>query len=181
MIKLENQKITPIHFIPKFCSQCGHPLEKKFIEAESCERLFCFNCKTISYLNPKIVAGVIAKKDEKIFLLRRGIEPQKGAWTYPAGFVELGESVVEGAARETKEEIGLDVRVGQAIGVYSYSDAGVVVVVYRAEVIGGELHTCLETSEVKQFSISEIPWDQLAFRSTHDALNDWLKLEKEIE
>lgn len=178
MIKLENQKITPIHFIPKFCSQCGQALETKFIEAESSERLFCLNCKTISYLNPKVVAGAIVEKDERIFLLCRGIEPQKGAWTYPAGFVELGESVAEGAARETKEEIGLDVKVGSVVGVYSYSDAGVVVVVYKAEVIGGKLHTCLETSDVKEFSSSEIPWEQLAFRSTHDALKDWLELKK---
>ncbi len=121
---------------------------------------------------------MVAEKEGKIILLRRGIEPQKGLWTYPAGFVELGESVVEGAARETKEEVGLDIKVGPVFGVYSYSDAGVVVVVYLADVVGGAVRPCAEASEIKEFKLEEIPWDDLAFRSTRDALSDWLKLKR---
>ena len=164
------------HTIPKFCSQCGYALEKKFISEESRERLACANCGVIVYLNPKIVGGVIPDQDGRIFLLKRGIEPAKGAWTFPAGFIELGESVAEGAIRETKEEIGLDILIENILGVYSYSDAAVAIVVYRAKVEGGLVQTCLESSEIKLFSPSEIPWDRLAFKSTRDALKDWVNL-----
>lgn len=171
-----SQKITPIHFIPKFCSQCGAPLGECYVPEERRERLLCSKCGTVSYLNPFIVAGVIPEQDKKIVLLKRGIEPAYGAWTFPAGFVELGESVKEGAIRETKEETGLDVSVGELLGIYSYKNVGVVTIVYMGKVMGGSIQTCPESAEVKMFQKDEIPWDQLAFNSTKDALRDWEKM-----
>ncbi len=167
------QKITSIHFIPKFCSQCGAPLKETFVSEEGRERLRCSKCGIIAYLNPFIVAGLIPQQSGKIFLLKRGIEPAKGTWTFPAGFVELGETVQEGAVRETKEETGLEVRCGELLGIYSFKNFPVVTIVYLGEVVGGSIQTCLESSEVKAVSPHEIPWDQLAFMSTKDALRDW--------
>ena len=100
----------------------------------------------------------------------------KHLWTFPAGFVELGESVVQGAQRETLEEIGVKISVGEALGVYSYPDHGVVTVVYRAKVIGGKIKTSSEAEEIRKFSRKELPWAELAFKSTRDALEDWARL-----
>ena len=140
------QKITPIHFVPRYCTQCSGALEKKFIPGEQQHRLCCKNCGFIAYLNPQVVAGAIPSNGGDIFLLRRGIEPARHSWTFPAGFVELGESVAEGAVRETAEEIGLEVRIGNLLGVYSYPDAGVVTVVYMADVVGGSPKTSNEAA-----------------------------------
>ena len=167
------EKITPIHYVPKFCSQCGFKLKDKFIPEEKRERLFCARCGFIAYLNPLIVAGAIPETDGKILLLKRGIEPAKSQWTFPAGFVELWESVPNAARRETKEEIGIDIEPGSVMGVYSYSDAGVAVVVYFARVIRGKIQTSHEAEEIYAFRREEIPWKELAFRSTKDALKDW--------
>lgn len=171
--------ITPIHFVPRFCSQCGHLLREEFVADEHCSRLVCSSCSLISYLNPQVVAGAIPLgPDGRILLLRRGIEPCRGAWTFPAGFVELGETVEDAARRETHEETGVDIRVGPVLGVYSYEGVGVVMVIYHAERTGGEPRTSKEALEVREFEPSDIPWDHLAFRSTGDALRDWIKLRR---
>jgi ADP-ribose pyrophosphatase YjhB (NUDIX family) len=169
--------ITPIHFVPRFCSQCGAPLQEAFVAEENCVRLVCSSCRLISYLNPKVVAGAIPlSPDGRILLLRRGIEPCLGAWTFPAGFVELGETVAQAARREAHEETGADIRVGEVLGVYSYDGIGVVMVIYHAEWSGGHARTSREAMEVREFHAGEIPWDDLAFRSTGDALRDWVRL-----
>lgn len=100
----------------------------------------------------------------------------KSAWTFPAGFVELGETTREAAVRETKEEVGIDINVGDVLGVYAYADAGVVTVVYWAEVTGGEARISEEAEEIGEFTASTIPWDDLAFRSTKEALRDWTEM-----
>ena len=126
-------------------------------------------------MNPFVVAGAVPEDKGKILLLRRGIEPMKHFWTFPAGFVELGESAPDGAIRETREETGAKIKIKDLLGVYSYSDHITVNVIYRARMTGGALRTCPESEEVRWFPKSQIPWDDLAFRSTHDALADWMK------
>lgn len=169
------KKITPIHFVPKFCSQCASRMTVKFIEEENRKRLFCRKCGFIAYLNPQIVAGAIAVRDGKILLLRRGIEPAKHTWTFPGGFVELGETVRDAAVRETKEETGVDIVPSKILGLYSYPDAGVATAVYLADVVGGSIQTSKEAEEIKEFSKKAIPWSELSFQSTRDALTDWVK------
>ena len=115
----------------------------------------------------------------KVVLARRAIEPARGYWTFPSGYVELGESAREAAIRETWEEVGLHVRIKSLLGVYSYADAGVVTVVYLARVLKGPCQSLgSESLEVRFFSPQDVPWDRLAFRSTRDALESWCVLYK---
>lgn len=161
----------------RHCYVCGGALGKQWVKTEKKRRLVCERCAEITYTNPKVVAGLIpVMPDGRVVLLRRDIEPAKGKWTYPAGYQEMGESVAEAAARETWEEIVTRVKVRGLLDVYSYPDAGVVTIVYLGSVPKGEApRPGQESQEVAIFRPSEIPWKDLAFRSTTDALKDWLK------
>ncbi len=171
-----SKRLTPVHFEPRFCSQCGYRLKIKFIIEERCNRLFCGKCESITYLNPRVVAGAIPLRKGKIVLLRRGIPPMKGYWTFPAGYVEIGETVWRAAIREAKEETRITIDPHKLLGVYSYKFGGVAVVVYEAKVTGGRARATPEALEVREFHPSDIPWDELAFQSTRDALKDWIGL-----
>jgi ADP-ribose pyrophosphatase YjhB (NUDIX family) len=120
------------------------------------------------------VVGTLPVRDGHVFLARRAIEPGAGLWTYPGGFLEIGESAQEGARRETEEETQLRVEVGRLIGAYSRPHAGVVTLVYEATVVGGEALPGAETLEVRGFAPDEVPWDDLAFTTTESALRDWV-------
>ncbi|NIO10324.1 MAG: NUDIX domain-containing protein [Deltaproteobacteria bacterium] len=159
-----------------FCPRCGGALESRKLKASEPERLVCKECSFIFYLDPKLVAGAIFSVDNKVALLRRGIEPAMGKWVFPGGYVDRGESVKDAAIRETKEESGLDVRLGPLVGVYSYPKARDVIVVYSAVVVGGELKALDESTEARTFGVSQLPWDDLAFPSTRDALKDYFDL-----
>lgn len=161
----------------QFCFSCGGSLKKLYVRAEKKRRHVCIKCEAITYLNPKVVAGLIpVLPDGRIILLQREIAPARGKWSYPAGYQELGESVEDAAVRETWEEILTKVRVTSLLGIYSYADAGVVTIVYRGEVLKGQIpKPGAESQAVKIFKPNEIPWKELAFRSTTDALRDWLK------
>jgi ADP-ribose pyrophosphatase YjhB (NUDIX family) len=151
---------------------------RRYVEQEKQRRRVCASCGQITYLNPKVVAGLIpVMPDGRIVLLRRSIEPALGKWTYPAGFQEMGESVREAAIRETREEIGVGVTARQTpLGVYSYPEAGVVTIVFAGRVNkGGKPWPAHEAEQVQIFKLGQIPWNSLAFRSTRDALRDWKK------
>lgn len=134
----------------------------------------CRGCGFVFYLDSKVAAGTIPVLDGKVVLLKRAIEPGYGKWVFPGGLVDRGETVEAAAVRETKEEVNLNVRPLDLLGVYSYPGRPVIVVVYRAEVIGGELRPGDEALEARVFDNQEIPWDELAFPSTRDALRDLL-------
>ena len=170
-----SQKISAIHRVPKFCHQCAFALKWTFIPEEGQERLLCRGCGYITYLNPLLVAGALPVKDGKVLLLRRGIEPMKHLWTFPAGFVELGESIEEGAIRETLEEVGVKIRLGEMLGAYSYPKYNAATMVYIARVKGGKPRTSREAEEIRYFAPKDIPWEELAFKSTQDALRDWVE------
>jgi 8-oxo-dGTP diphosphatase len=164
----------------KHCPRCAAQLHNSFIEEEGRERLLCTNCGFIFYINPRIVCGTLPEENGKLWLLRRGIEPRYGFWTYPAGYQEIDESSEEAAARETLEEIGATVEVVSLFGVYSRPLAPVVNLVYLARFAGGSArpHETPESIEVKAFAPAELPWDELAFESTHAVLRDWVRLRK---
>ncbi len=162
----------------KFCPRCGSPLEERYLEEEQHVRRVCSGCGFIFYLNPKIVAGAVPRQEERIWLVRRSIEPSSGRWTFPGGYVDLGETVPEAAIRETREETLLDIRLDALLNVYSYAGAGIVLVVYRATVVGGNAGATPESLEVRAFRLDEIPWTRLAFPSTRDALTEYVRTEK---
>ncbi|MHB1004576.1 MAG: NUDIX hydrolase [Chloroflexota bacterium] len=159
-----------------FCARCGGKLAESWVAGEGRKRLVCEACGYIHYLNPKVVAATLPVVDGKVALVRRAIEPGLGAWSYPAGYVELGETVEEAARRETWEETYMEVRLGRLLNVYSRSQAGVVVVAYLAEWVGGEMKPGSETLEVALFAPDEIPWERLAFPTVVAALRDWVEL-----
>ncbi len=161
----------------RYCVHCSSPLEEHLLPSEDRPRLSCGQCGYIHYLNPKIVSGTLPVADGKLWLLRRGIEPRLGYWTYPAGFQEWDESTEEAAMRETWEELGCRVVLDGLLGVYSRAGAPVVNVVYLARLADAECvpHITKEATEVRAFSPEEIPWPELAFPSTSVVLADWLR------
>jgi 8-oxo-dGTP diphosphatase len=161
----------------RYCPRCGGTLEDRYIEIEQHCRKICTACGYIYYLNPKVVAGAVPRQDERIWLVKRNIEPSSGSWTFPGGYVDLGERVPDAAIRETFEETGLNVRLDGLLNVYSYANVGIVLVAYRATVTGGIPELSHESKEIRDFLLDEIPWEDLAFRSTREALADYVKYE----
>jgi len=136
--------------------------------------MVCGGCEFVFYLDRKVVAGTVPVRDGRILLTRRAIHPAHGKWTFPGGYVDWGESVDAAALRETSEETGLTVELGGLIGVYSYAKTPVVIVVYEARVLGGTLTLCHENDRLEWVTPAEIPWEELAFPSTMEALRDLL-------
>ncbi|MFN8535459.1 MAG: NUDIX hydrolase [Dehalococcoidia bacterium] len=159
----------------RFCPNCSGALAEQTPPDESRPRLVCQACGHIFYENPKIVVGAIALREGRVVLIRRGIEPQRGKWGLPAGFLELGETLEAGAAREMQEETGFEITVARLLNVYSRVEAGVINVLYLADVTSGQPSAAShETIEVGQFLPDEIPWDELAFSTHRWALEEWL-------
>jgi 8-oxo-dGTP diphosphatase len=159
----------------RFCPRCGGGLSARVVKPGEPDRLVCGQCEYIFYLNPKIAACAITAIGGRIVLLRRGIEPQRGKWVFPGGFVDRGETVTGAAARETREEVRLEVEIGDVVGVYSYLGNEVVVVVYEARAASGEPQIGDECLEVCTFAPEDIPWNDLAFDSTREALATYVR------
>jgi ADP-ribose pyrophosphatase YjhB (NUDIX family) len=158
---------------PRFCPACGRPVERRVLEADHHPRLVCPEGH-VTWRNPRMVVGTLPVADGRVYLARRAIEPSLGRWGNPSGFLELGESVQEGARRETEEETELRVEVGRLIGVYSRPAVGIVTIAFEASVVGGRPEPAAETSEVRAFGPDEIPWDEIAFTTAESALRDWV-------
>lgn len=165
-----------VHVEYRYCPRCGGDLEKRKLKAIEPARLVCQRCSFIFYLDPKVIAGTIFTIDGGIALLRRGVEPAINKWVFPGGYVDRGESVRDAAIRETQEEANVEVRLRGLLDVYSYPRSPNVIVVYAAEVMGGELKACDESVEARAFTPADIPWEELGFDSTKDALQDYMRL-----
>jgi ADP-ribose pyrophosphatase YjhB (NUDIX family) len=159
----------------RFCPPCGGALAPRTVKPGEPDRLVCQSCGFVFYLNPKVAACAITTVGDRIVLLRRGIEPQYGKWVFPGGFVDRGETVADAAVRETREEVQLAVEIDDLVGVYSYSGNDIVVVVYAARLVDGTPAIGDECLEVKTFAPEEIPWDDLAFPSTREALTAYVR------
>lgn len=146
-----------------YCSACGEKVGLMIPTGDNRLRYVCKQCDTIHYQNPKIVTGCIAEWESKILLCRRAIEPKRGLWTLPAGFMENAETSLEGAAREAREEANADVRDMKLFSVFSIPHISQVYTFYRGILHQGEASTGEETLEVDLFSEKNIPWDDLAF------------------
>ena len=159
----------------KFCSQCGEGVEQKIPQGETLSRAVCPACQTIHYQNPKIVAGCLPEGEGKILLCRRAIEPRLGFWTFPAGFMELGESTEEAAARETLEEANARVTIQTLYSVFSLPHVDQVYIVYRAILQDLNFGPGEESLEVQLMPIEAIPWDQLAFPVIRETLQRYVE------
>ena len=158
-----------------FCSRCGAPLVFGSLPDEDRDRLACQACGHIAYVNPRLVvtAFPITAAGE-IVLIRRGIEPGKGSWAQPGGFLEVDETVHEAAIRETLEETGLLIEPGEIVGLYTRLEAAVVTIAFEARIVGGEATPTAEATEIVAYAPEEIPWAGIAFKTTHWALRDLL-------
>jgi 8-oxo-dGTP diphosphatase len=153
----------------RFCPRCAQPAEIAYPRSLSCP-----HCGYGAYYNPKPVAAAIpTTPGGAIILLRRAFDPGKDLWTFPGGFVDLGESVEEAAAREVREELEIGIALGPIVGVYSRAEERVVLIVYRATTTE-QPRTTEEATEVMAFDPAGLPWDELAFWSTERALRDFL-------
>ena len=157
----------------RFCPLCAGALGRGPVPPDQREQAVCGACGFVFYLNPKVVAGTIPEQEGRILLTRRSINPGRGLWTFPGGFVDFGESVTDAAMRETLEETGLKVELTGLHNVYSYPGAPVIIV-YRALVVGGTLTACAENDLLEWVRPDDIPWEVLAFPSTRDALREWV-------
>ncbi len=158
----------------KHCSSCGSLVTEKIPDGDNRRRWVCDQCETVHYQNPKIVVGCVPEQDGKILLCRRAIEPRYGYWTVPAGFMELGETMQQGAARETLEEACAEVKIGHLFASVDVVQAGQVHVFFTAELLG-DFGAGDESLETALFLKEEIPWSDIAFRSGKFALEKFFE------
>lgn len=158
----------------RYCPTCAGRLEPRLIKAGDPQRPVCTSCGQVLYLDPKVAVGTIIRTaDERLVLVRRAIEPGYGLWVFPGGYVDRGEEVTGAAVREAREEAGLEVELEGLVNIYSYAARSLIVIVYAARAVRGELCTDEECLEARLFTPSEVPWDQLAFHSTTQALREY--------
>jgi ADP-ribose pyrophosphatase YjhB (NUDIX family) len=162
-------------YTPRYCQRCGHELVERYFEEEQRRRLQCERCAFIHYMNPRVVASVIVEYDGRVLLQQRAYEPGRGLWTFPGGFLEIGETLQDGAVREAEEEVGLQVTLGPLVGAYTRLHAGIVLVVFAGTSTSDEAYVAdPESLQVRWYDRDAIPWDELAFETTDAALRDWL-------
>jgi ADP-ribose pyrophosphatase YjhB (NUDIX family) len=177
--------MTPAY---RFCPVCAGALESRVVKAGERARLVCTACGYVLYLDPKVAVGTIIAagtstvalphasaggSGEGVVLVRRAIEPGIGLWVFPGGYVDRGETPQVAAVREAREECGLDIRLDGLINLYAYPDRVPIIIVYAATVTGGTLCVDEECTEARLFGRDEIPWRELAFPSTREALRDY--------
>ena len=154
----------------KFCYNCGSPVEFRIPDGDHLPRFVCPNCHTIHYQNPRIIAGCIPVRGDQVLLCKRAIEPRLGYWTFPAGFMENGEAVQDGAAREAMEEALARVEIGSLISIVNVIRAHQVHITFRATLLDDDFGVGPESLEVGLYREDQIPWDDIAFLSVDFAL-----------
>jgi ADP-ribose pyrophosphatase YjhB (NUDIX family) len=154
----------------KFCPSCGAPVAYTVPAGDTLPRHVCTACNRIHYQNPRIVVGCIPELEGRILLCRRAIEPRYGLWTLPAGFLENGETLEQGAARETLEEARAEVEIEDLFTVYNLPHVNQVYVMFRARLLAPEFSAGAESLDVRLFSESQVPWQELAFATIRGTL-----------
>ena len=154
----------------RYCKTCGAQVRYAVPADDNRERATCTVCHAIHYENPLNVVGTVPVWGDQVLLCRRNIEPRFGLWTLPAGFMELGETTAEGAARETVEEAGAQFELQELFSVLSVVRVGQVHLYFRARLLSAAFAPGPETIEARLFKEDEIPWDELAFRTVRETL-----------
>jgi ADP-ribose pyrophosphatase YjhB (NUDIX family) len=157
----------------KFCSACGSPVTVRIPDdGDHLPRHVCTACNTIHYINPKVIVGVVPEaSDGRVLMCRRNIEPRKGMWTFPAGFMELGETTGQGAAREGLEESGATIEILDLLCVITVTYVSQIYVIHRGRLPDGEgFGPTSESSEVRLMREDEIPWGEIAFPTIYQSL-----------
>ncbi len=157
----------------KYCSACGAAVEFRIPADDNRARHICSACNMIHYQNPRMVIGSIPQWEDKVLLCRRAIEPQYGKWTLPGGFMENGETTAQAAIRETLEEACARIAIIDLYSMYSLPYINQVHLLFRAELLDLNFGPGQESLEVKLFSGTEIPWDELAFRPVRYSLEHY--------
>lgn len=161
----------------RFCALCGGAMELRMVLPDRKRHKVCSRCGYIDFQSPKLVAGCLVIDGGRVLLLRRAIPPRLGYWTFPGGYVDFGEMPEAAAGRETLEEVGMNVAIERLLGVYCDPQNPIaVVVVYLARPGPERPGLSDEASEVRYFALAEIPWEEIAFRTSEAALRDWIKL-----
>jgi ADP-ribose pyrophosphatase YjhB (NUDIX family) len=159
--------------VANYCLRCGHALEQRV--AEGAVRPVCPNCGRVHFFDPKVAVGLVIERDGHLLLIRRRNEPGQGLWSIPAGFVDAGEDPARAAEREALEETSLTVRVTALVEVYGRqgpTEGADIFIIYRAEVVSGELAPGDDAAEAAYFAPGVMP--DLAFASTHRVVGRWL-------
>ncbi len=160
----------------RHCARCGGRLDFGPVPGDDRPRYHCTECGHVTYVNPRIVATALPITDEgRVVLIKRAIPPGVGTWAQPGGFLEADETVIQGAVRETREETGLEIVPTDIVGIYPQPRASVVIVVYRADITGGEMVLTHETLDVRAFEVDELPWDGIGFNTSLWAIRDYVR------
>ena len=154
-----------------FCSHCGQPVEFRVPDGDHFPRHVCMACGSIHYINPKVIVGCVPEwEDGRILMCRRAIEPRLGLWTFPAGFLEIGETSGEGAARETLEEAEAQVEVGGLFVVINVPYVSQIYMIHRGRLRTPQHGPTAESSETRLMREDEIPWEEIAFPTIYHSL-----------
>lgn len=158
----------------RFCNACGQPVEFRIPEGDHQPRHVCGHCGHVQYRNPKVIAGVILEAaDGRVLMCRRDIEPRRGLWTFPAGFLEQGETSAQGAAREALEESQAEAEPGPLFMVINVPYVSQVYMIHRAALVSERFGPTPESSEVRLMREDEIPWDEIAFPTIWHSLRQY--------
>ncbi len=161
----------------RFCRLCGAATESRIPPNEDRERAVCTRCGYVDYVNPSVIVGAVpvwGDDGRQLLLCRRAIEPRRGLWTLPAGFLEFGEAMVDGAIRETREEAGARIEIGALFTAFDVLVVGQVHAFFLARLLDLELDPGPESLECRVVDVDEIPWDEISFRSVRATLEHYV-------
>lgn len=161
-----------------FCSNCGHPVTRRIPPHDDRHRHVCDTCDTIHYENPKLVVGCIPEWEDQVLLCSRAIEPRHGKWTLPAGFLENGETVAEGARRETREEARANVDGLSLYAIFDIPHVNQVYLMFRSRLLDLDFGPGEESLDVRLYREDEIPWDEIAFPVIRETLKLYFRDKK---
>jgi ADP-ribose pyrophosphatase YjhB (NUDIX family) len=167
------------HYFPaprraRFCNQCGARVARRIPKGDQQERDICDECGAVHYQNPRIVVGTLPVWQGRILLCRRAIEPRYGSWTLPAGFMELGETTLQGAIRETVEESGAQIQLGELFTIINVPTIDQLHLYYLASAQEATLAPGPESLEARYYDVQDIPWNDLSFLTITTTLKHYL-------